>query len=164
MFVVKLEPVVNLNDPVVPEVVLSNLACNGVFMIIAPLTIPVFVAAIANLMLPTVDVSESLVPASIVKSSPAPPFIVNVLVPEEARMIIISALFVNFIWPQVMLPFAKQVTIPVAGVAPPTFEPSNTNISVAPVDDGLGLPEPFKTVFQFDPTVMLFVEATPPTQ
>jgi hypothetical protein len=164
MFVVRLDPVVNLNDPGVPEVVLSNLACKGVTIIIDPLTTPVLVAAIAILILPTVDVKESLVAASIVKSSPAPPLIVSVLVPDDERIIITSALLVNFICPQVILPFAKQVTAPVAGVAPPTFEPSNTNISVAPVEDGLGLPDPFNTVFQFDPMVILLLDAIPPTQ
>lgn len=164
IFVVKLDPDVNLSEPAEPDVVLSNLACNVVIIMTAPLTTPVLAAAIAILMLPTVEVNDSFVPASIVKSSPAPPLIVKVLVPEEARIMIISALLINLIWPQVILPFANTVTVPVAGVAPPTFDPSNTKISVAPVDEGRGLPDPFKAVFQFDPTVILFVEATPPTQ
>jgi hypothetical protein len=155
---------VNTNEPAVPAVVLSNLACKGVIMIIAPLTLPVVVAAIAILMLPIVEVNDNDDPASTTKSSPASPLMVMVLVPVVALMKLIAALFTSFICPHVMLPFASTVTGPVAGVLPPTLLPSNTRISVAPVDEGLELPEPSRDVFQFVPVVILVLGVVPPTQ
>ena len=153
-----------MNEPGLPVVVLSNLACKVVTIDIVPLQRPVVGAAIAIRMLPTVELKVSEHPASSTKSSPASPTIVIVDVPVLARIKLAAALLTNFICAQVILPFANTVTAPVAGVAPPTFVPSNIKISDAPVDEGRVLPDPLMAVFQFEPVVILVEGVVPPTQ
>src|SRR6218665_2756413 len=164
MLVVKLEPLVKRKDPGLPDVVLSNLACQGVIMRSVPLTRPVVAATIANLRLPTSEINEREQPASITKSSPISPAMLMVVVPELALTIVTAALFTNFICAQVMVPFASTSTVPVAGVLPPTLVPSNTSISEAPEEEGRDVPEPFSEVFQLLPVVILVVGVVPPTQ
>ena len=142
MFVVNVEPAVKIKEPGLPEVVLAILACNGVIIEKFPLTVPVLVAAIANTILPVVDVIETLQPAAIKKSSPASPAIVIVVVPVVLRTKLAVTPFTNFTCAQVMPAFACTVIGPVTGVAPPKLVPSNTRMSVAPVEDGREEPEP----------------------
>ena len=97
IFVVRLDPLVKINELGVPPVVLSNLACSGVIIISEPLTLPVHVAASAIRKLPTVEVNATVHPDSITKSSPASPLSVRVLVPELCLIKLTEALLINFI-------------------------------------------------------------------
>ena len=130
-----------------------------------PFTLPVFTAPMAKRILPAVVAGTANVqPASMKKSSPSPPLIVIVLVPEVGRTRLITALFMSFTCAQVILLFARMVAGPVAGVVPPKLVPSKIKISVAPVEEGRVLPSPSNDVFQLLPVVMPVAAAVPPTQ
>jgi hypothetical protein len=133
-------------------------------MVKAPLTLPVFVAAMANLKLPKVVVGivrED--PASMRKSSAGfpSPAIVMVVVPLVDLVMLIAALLTNFNWAQLILPEELAVTGPVTGVAPPRFVPSKIRMSAAFVLDVRADPLPFNDVFQL---VSVLIGPLLPTQ
>ena len=74
-------------------------------------------------------------------------------------IILIVTLVVNFIWAQVILVLAFTVTGPVTGIVPPRLAPSNTSISVAPVEETRDEPVPFWAVFQLALVLILLLGA-----